>query len=145
MPSLASQLTPSDVERAKSWIQEMYQMADSKNVGMVPKFIQEEATLNLSQTAPLKGRAALERLFTWEYGACANIIHRIHDVQISYNHIRVQVSATYWFKNGAQRSMEYLAVWHKTPQERRASRVDLDGDFMGIFQELTSFGGPPPL
>jgi len=51
-------------------------MADSKNVGMVPKFLHEEAVLNFSQTTPLKGRNALERLFTWEYAACAQIIHR---------------------------------------------------------------------
>lgn len=55
----------------------MYKLADSKSVGMVPTFMQEETVLNFASTSSLKGRAALERLYTWEYGACARIDHRL--------------------------------------------------------------------
>ena len=30
-------------------------------------------------------------------------------------------------------------------QDQRASRVDLDGDFSQVFQELAAVAGPPPL
>lgn len=54
----------------------MYRMADAKNVEMVNTFLNEDAILNFSNAPPLKGRAALERLYVWEYGACPRIDHR---------------------------------------------------------------------
>ena len=54
----------------------MYRMADAKNVEMVNIFLSEDAILNFSNAPPLPGRAALERLYVWEYGACPRIDHR---------------------------------------------------------------------
>lgn len=54
----------------------MYRMADAKNVDMVNIFLNEDAVLNFSNAPPLQGRAALERLYVWEYGACPRIDHR---------------------------------------------------------------------
>ena len=68
----------------------MYRMADAKNVEMVNTFLNEDAILNFSNAPPLKGRAALERLYVWEYGACPRIDHRwgclFKDVQLA-NHV----------------------------------------------------------
>ena len=52
-------------------------MADSKNVGMVGIFLNEDAILKISNAPPLQGRTALERLYIWEYGACPRIDHRL--------------------------------------------------------------------
>jgi hypothetical protein len=111
--STASQdrkLTREETENAKTWVYEvcqypylldlnqesyrkltmlyfgwqMYKLADTKSVAMVPTFLNEEAVLNFASLATLKGRAALERLFTWEYGACARIDHRcVHAIHSS--------------------------------------------------------------
>jgi len=39
--------------------------------------------------------------------------------------------------NGAELSLSCT-------QDQRASRVDLDGDFSQVFQELATVAGPPP-
>ncbi|KAF8190778.1 hypothetical protein BJ912DRAFT_312820 [Pholiota molesta] len=146
--STASQdrkLTREETENAKTWIYEMYKLADTKSVAMVPTFLNEEAVLNFASLATLKGRAALERLFTWEYGACARIDHSIEEVRVSQKQIFVKLAATYRFRNGSTQMMNYLAVWYKSPLDKRASRVDIDGDFSQVFQELAAVAGPPPL
>jgi hypothetical protein len=53
----------------------MYRMADSNDIRMVPTFLDDNAVLYLSSSQSLTGRLALERLFLWEYGACAGINH----------------------------------------------------------------------
>lgn len=120
-------------------------MADSNDVRMVPTFIDDNAVLYLSGSQSLTGRLALERLFQWEYGACARINHIIRDIQVSAGQIYVELWVTYQFKNGLQQSFKYIATWHKSPEDQRASRVDLEGDFSQVFQELTTVAGPPPI
>ena len=99
MGSQRRNLTLQEIEDGKQWIHEvskknvwaagrtqltrffffspkMYRMADAKNVEMVNIFLNEDAVLNFSNAPPLQGRAALERLYVWEYGACPRIDHR---------------------------------------------------------------------
>ena len=99
MGSQRRSVTPQEIEDGKQWIHEvsknncigrklhianinpfpppkMYRMADAKNVEMVNIFLNEDAILNFSNAPPLQGRAALERLYVWEYGACPRIDHR---------------------------------------------------------------------
>ena len=96
MVSQRRNVTLQEIEDGKQWIHEvgkhncidrrwhtanaifpkMYRMADAKNVEMVNTFLNEDAILNFSNAPPLKGRAALERLYVWEYGACPRIDHR---------------------------------------------------------------------
>ncbi|KAF8963649.1 hypothetical protein BDZ97DRAFT_1919647 [Flammula alnicola] len=138
-------VTLEEAEKAKAWVYEMYRMADTKNVGMIPTFLNDEAVLNFASVSSLKGRAEMERLFTWEYGACARIDHSIQEIRVSQEQIIVNLAVAYRFKNGSQQAMKYQAVWYKSPQDKRASRVDIDGDFSQVFQELTAVGGPPPI
>ncbi|KAF9486060.1 hypothetical protein BDN70DRAFT_964531 [Pholiota conissans] len=145
LTSQDSGITREEAESARAWVYEMYRLADTKSVAMVPTFMKEEAVLNFASVASLKGRAALERLFTWEYGACSRIDHSIQEFRVSEKQIVVKLLATYRFRNGSTQTMKYLAVWHKSPADNRASRVDIDGDFSGVFQELAAVAGPPPL
>ncbi|KJA28846.1 hypothetical protein HYPSUDRAFT_211491 [Hypholoma sublateritium FD-334 SS-4] len=140
-----SKVTQEEVEGARAWVHEMYRLADTKNAVMVPTFMHEETVLNFASTSSLKGRAALERLYTWEYGACARIDHSIQEIRVSRSRIYVNLSALYRFKNGSSQKMDYRAVWYKTPLDQRAWRVDISGDFSKVFAELTAVAGPPPL
>ncbi|KAF8806597.1 hypothetical protein BYT27DRAFT_7168044 [Phlegmacium glaucopus] len=135
-------VTMQEIEDGKQWVHEMYRMADAKNVGMVGIFLNEDAILNFSNAPPLQGRSALERLYIWEYGACPRIDHRW--VRVLEDQIIVKLAITYHFKSGSHHAMNCVFIWHKLPQDKRASRVDVDGNFSQVFQELVAVAGPPP-
>ncbi|KAF8070395.1 hypothetical protein FPV67DRAFT_1017384 [Lyophyllum atratum] len=143
MSPLTTPPSPSDIEAGKTWIVEMYRVADTKGIASVIEFLSQDATVYMGNTCPIRGRPAIERLCLWESAACSSISHRINHIDVRNDQTLVTLVADYLFTNGVKKTAECSVIWYKRPTDNIATRSDIRGDLAEVVNEVISIQGPP--
>ncbi|KAH8919772.1 hypothetical protein BT69DRAFT_466421 [Atractiella rhizophila] len=113
------------------WVYETQLKGDSLDPDAFMSRYTDDVHVNFGNSAPLVGVHTFKEWFAGQVGVIHTMKHEPVDIDVLPNKIVQSCKITYTFKGKEDEEIRVngLAVWWKTPEEDKARRFDVYGDF----------------
>ncbi len=128
-------------ENALAWLKQFHAAGDSLNAEYITEFYTEDAVLQFGNNPLLEGRQNIVNMFKKQFGLFDMMKHEIGHIDVLPDRIYQYAVISYKVKGDTEViKIPGLAVFHKTPEERKIRRFDVFIDTSPLMAKMKSLG-----
>ncbi|KAF8883310.1 hypothetical protein CPB85DRAFT_1338733 [Mucidula mucida] len=126
-------------EAGEKWIADFYHLMETFDFGKwTETCLAPDVAFNFTNMPPLKGHEGVLSVFGQLAGGVNRMTHELNDVKVLPDRIMAASTVNYGFINGEETSMKAFGILHKGPEDGKAKRYDIYGDFTPVLHILAA-------
>ncbi|KAF8648532.1 hypothetical protein AX16_006236 [Volvariella volvacea WC 439] len=115
--------------QAVKWVSEMYEVVDRRDLSVFDLFYADDVEVNFANLPTLVNKKDILAQFGYLFKACEKMQHVVGTVYATNDQILISSIVKYRFLSGAETEVRAFTVCHKKPEDVKATRLEIYGDF----------------